>query len=151
MAFPSSGLFVATFVDAHDTTQLALDLDLETHKGALFTDSVTGANLTSDTAYGVSPWDTNEVANGNGYTTGGNAITTTTFTHSAGGVVNWDAADMQWTSATFTCRGVLVYADALVGNNGIAAVNFGADKSPDNGTLDVVWDSGGIFSIDYNP
>ena len=40
MAFPSSGLFVATFVDALDTTQLALDLDLETHKVALYTNSL---------------------------------------------------------------------------------------------------------------
>ena len=56
MAFPSSGLFVATFVDVLDTTQLALDLDLETHKVALFTNSVTGADLTTDTAYGVGAW-----------------------------------------------------------------------------------------------
>lgn len=151
MAFPSSGMFVATFVDAHDATQLGLDLDLETHKGALFTDSVTGADLTTDTAYGVGAWGSNEVPNGSGYTTGGNTITTTTFTHNTGGSVEWDADDMQWTSATFTCRGVLAYADALVGDNGIVAVNFGSDKSPDSGTLDVVWAATGILAIDYIP
>ena len=74
MAFPSSGLFVATFVDVLDTTQLALDLDLETHKVALFTNSVTGADLTTDTAYGVGAWASNEVPNGSGYTTGGSTL-----------------------------------------------------------------------------
>ena len=60
MAFPSSGLFVATFVDALDTTQLALDLDLETHKVALYTNSLTGADLVTDTAYGVGAWASND-------------------------------------------------------------------------------------------
>ncbi len=41
MAFPASGLFVATFVDVGDTTQLTLDLDIETHKYALWTNTGT--------------------------------------------------------------------------------------------------------------
>jgi pantoate kinase len=152
MAFPSSGLFVVTFVDALDTTQLALDLDLETHKLALFTNSLGAADLITDTAYGVGVWAANEVPNGSGYTTGGAALTTTTYTSTGAGVVTWDAADTAWTTSTFaSVRGGLAYADALAGNNGIIAVNFGADYSVTAGTFTVQWSASGIFYNDLIP
>jgi len=151
MAFPSSGLFVATFVDALDTTQLALDLDLDTHKVALFTNSVTGADLVTDTAYGVGAWASNEVANGGGYTTGGIALTGTTFLSTGAGVVVWDATDPSWATATITARGALYYADVLAGNNAIVAQTFGADIVSTAGTFLITLAAGGIFSIDFIP
>jgi hypothetical protein len=150
MALSSSGLLVATFLDHLDTTQLAIDLDLETHKVALFTNSITN-NLTTDTAWGVSPFNANEVS-GTGYTSGGVALTGTTFTHSSGGVLVFDATDSSWTSSTFSsARGCLIYADALAGNNGIAVVNFGADYAVTSGTFTIQWSASGIFTIDVNP
>ncbi len=151
MSFPASGLFVATWVDLADTTQLAIDLDLETHKVALFTNSVAAPDLTVDTAYGVSPWNANEVANGNGYTTGGALLTGTTYLHTSGGVVVWDATDPTWAAATFTARGALYYADALAGNNAIMAQTFGADIIATGGAFDITLAAGGIFSIDFVP
>ncbi len=151
MAFPSSGLFVPTFADILDTTQLALDLDLETHKVALYTNSVTGADLTTDTAYGVGAWASNEHANGSGYTTGGVALTGTTWAHTSGGVIMWDATDPSWTTATITARGALYYADALAGNNAIVAQTFGADIVSTGGTFLITLAAGGIFSIDFVP
>lgn len=151
MAFPASALATATFVDVLDTTQLAIDLDLETHKVALYTNSVTGADLTTDTAYGVSPWNANEVANGGGYTTGGQALTGTTFVHTSGGVAMWDATDPSWSTATITARGALYYADALAGNNIIMAQTFGADIVSTAGTFLVTLAAGGLFSIDFVP
>ncbi len=150
MAFPSSGLFVATFVDALDTTQLALDLDLDTHKVALFTNSLATADLTADTAYGVGVWGANEVV-GTGYTAGGNLLTGTTFAHTSGGVVMWDATDPSWATATITARGALYYADALAGNNAIMAQTFGADIVSTAGTFLITLAAGGIFSIDFVP
>jgi hypothetical protein len=145
-------LFVATFVDALDTTQLALDLDLETHKVALFTNSVTGADLTTDTAYGVGAWNANEVPNATGYTTGGIALTGTTYTHSAAGLTAFDATDSAWTSSTFSSvRGCLVYADALAGNNGICAITFGADYAVTSGTFTIQWAAAGLFTVDWIP
>ena len=41
MAVTASGLYVQTFVAALGTTQLALDLDAETHKLALYPNSIT--------------------------------------------------------------------------------------------------------------
>ncbi len=149
MAITASGLFVATIVDALDTTQLALDLDLETHKVALFTNSVS-PNFTTDTAYGVSPWDANEVS-GTGYSAGGVALATTTFTGSSGSAT-FDAADTSWSSSTITnAKGALIYADALAGNNAICLINLGADYSTNNGTFLITWHATGIFIVDLTP
>lgn len=148
MAFPTSRLAVATFVDALDTTQLAIDLDLETHRVALFTDSVTGADLTTDTAYGVGAWASNE-ASGTGYTAGGNLLTGTTFTHTGSGVLTFDATDSSWATSTITARGALLYADALAGNNILVAVNFGSNFTSTAGTFAITWDAAGIFRFTF--
>lgn len=150
MAFPASGLFVATFVDVLDTTQLALDLDLETHKCALYTNSIVSPDLTVDTAYGVSPWNANEVT-GTGYTSGGATVTGTTWVHTSGGVVKWDTDDVSWSTATITARGALYYADALAGNNAIYAQTFGADVVSTAGTFLIQQNASGLFTIDFVP
>ena len=150
MAFPASAVFTATMVDVLDTTQLALDLDLETHKVALYTDSITGADLTTDTAYGVGAWASNEVV-GTGYTAGGNTLTGTTFLHTAGGVTVWDATDPSWATSTITARGALYYADALAGNNGIMEHTFGANIVSTGGIFLITIAAGGLMSVDWVP
>lgn len=151
MVFPASGLFVATFVDALDLTQLALDLDLDTHKVALYTDAIVSPNLVTDTAYGVAPWNANEIT-GTGYTAGGNALTGTTYLSTGAGVTTFDATDTPWTTATFSAvRGCLIYADVLAGNNSIAAITFGADYAVTSGTFTIQWNVSGIFTVDWVP
>lgn len=150
MAVTASGLYVSTFIDVLDTTQLALDLDLETHKVAMFTNSIT-PNFSTDTAYGVAPYNANEVS-GTGYTAGGTALTGTTVTESPAGTLMWDAANTSWTTSTITnARCALIYADALAGNNAIVLVNFGADYSTSAGTFEIQWAAGGILTIDLTP
>lgn len=150
MAITASGLYCATFMDAWDTTQLALDLDLETHKGALFTNSIT-PNFTSDTAFGVSPYDANEVTSGGAWPAGGVALTGTGLS-AASGTITYDATDVSVGSTTLTnARGYLLYADALAGNNAILLVNFGADYSTVNGTFAIVWNASGIATWDMTP
>ena len=150
MSITASGLFLATWIDVLDTTQLALDLDLETHKVAMFTNSIT-PNFSTDTAYAVSPYNANEVS-GTGYTAGGTALTTTTVTESPTGSIMWDAADTSWASSTISsARGALIYADALAGNNAICLVNFGADYSTTSGQFLITWASTGIFAADLTP
>lgn len=145
----ASGLYVITFRDALDDTNLAIDLGAEDMKVALFTNTVT-PNFDSDTAYGVSPYNANEVS-GTGYTSGGTALTTTTWTGSSG-ILTFDAADTSWTSSTITnARGALVYADALAGNNAIVMVGLGADYSTQNGTFQITWNASGIFTLDLVP
>jgi hypothetical protein len=149
MAVTASGLFVATFVDVLDTTQLAIDLDLETHKLALFSNSIT-PNFTTDTAYGVSPYDANEVS-GTGWSAGGVALTGTTFTGGSG-TATFDATDVSQSTTTLTnARCALLYADALAGDNAIVLVDFTADYSTVAGTFAITWNASGIFYIDLTP
>jgi hypothetical protein len=149
MAVTASGLYVATFVDVLDTTQLALDLDLETHKGALFNNSIT-PNFTTDTAYGVAPYNANEVT-GTNWASGGVALTGTTFLASSGTAV-FDATDVSVATTTIaSARCYLLYADALAGNNAICLVDFGADYSTTAGTFAITWNASGIFVIDLTP
>ena len=84
-----------------------------------------------------------EVANGNGYTTAGNALASKTVEeNSTSGV--FDAADPEWTSATFTARGALIYnktlGDASSNARGaIAVLDFGGDFTVAGGTFKIVF------------
>ena len=149
MAVTASGIFVATIVDVLDTTQLAVDLDLETHKGALFSNSIT-PNFTTDTAYAVAPYNANEVT-GTNWASGGVALTGTTFTAGSGTAV-FDATDVSVSTVTVSnARCYMLYADALAGNNAICLVDFGADYSATAGTFAITWNASGIFVVDLTP
>lgn len=150
MAITASGLFLVTHMDILDTTQLAVDYDLETHKYALFTNSIT-PNFSSDTAYGSAPYNANEVS-GTGYIAGGVALTSTALTESPTGTIMFDCADASWTTSTITnARGGLAYADALAGNNALFLHNFGADFSTVAGTFLVQFAAGGLWTWDLTP
>ena len=149
MAVSGSGLFVVNFIDILDATQLAVDLSLTTNKWALFTNSIT-PNYTTDTAYGVAPYNANEIS-GTGYTAGGAVTASPTLTGSAG-IMTYDQADTSWTTSTITnARCGLLYADALAGNNAICLVDFGADYSTSAGTFTIQWNASGVFTIDLVP
>src|SRR5687767_8680501 len=130
MAVTASGLFLPTFRDIMDTSQLTIDWDLETHKGALFSNSIT-PNFDSDTAYGAAPYNANEVT-GTNWASGGVALTGTTVSISSGTLI-LDATDVSVASTTLTAaRCYLLYADASAGNEALVLVNFGADYSTSN-------------------
>jgi hypothetical protein len=150
MAVTASGLFYATWADIVDTTQLAIDLDLETHKGALFSNSIT-PNFSTDTAYAVAPYNANEVS-GTGWASGGVVLTGTTISESPTGSLMFDATDVSVAGTTLTnARCYMLYADALAGNNAIVLVNFAADFSTVNGTFGIQWPSTGVLAIDLTP
>ena len=112
-------------------------LDSDTIHIALYTSSATLAAATD--GYITS----GEVANGNGYTTGGEALASKTVEeNSTSGV--FDAADPEWTSATFTARGALIYnktlGDASSNARGaIAVLDFGGDFTVAGGTFKIVF------------
>jgi len=84
-----------------------------------------------------------EVANGNGYTTAGNALASKAVTeNSTSGC--FTATDPEWTSATFTARGALIYnktlGDASSNARGaIAVIDFGGDFTVAGGTFKIVF------------
>ena len=148
-AITGSGIYAPTWIDKMDTTQLALDLDLETHKGSLFNNTVT-TNYETDTAYGVAPYDANEVSGGAGWPAGGVALTSTVYTNAMSGKMVFDGADVSQTPTTLAAAELyMLYADALVGNNAIAGIDFTAPVSTTNGLFEITWTapgSGGIFN-----
>ena len=90
------------------------DLDLTTNwKMALFT-SASNANTLGS---GVDVYGdlTNEVANANGYTTGGVALTTITWTQS-GATVTFDCDDAVWSASggSITARYAVIYQNATL-------------------------------------
>ena len=107
------------------------DLDSDTLKIALYTSSATLDATT--TAYTT----TNEVANGNGYTTGGVALANASvIINSTSGC--FDSDNPEWTSATFTARGALIYNDTE-SDLAIAVLDFGGDFSVAGGTFRIVF------------
>lgn len=109
----------------------------QTFKIALYTSSATlGADTT---AYST----TNEVANGNGYTTGGYSLTISTNpTNGGSGTTAFlDFNDAVWPNATITARGALIYKSGG-GNPAVAVLDFGADKTSTSGDFTVQFPAG---------
>ena len=103
-----------------------------TYKIALYTSSATLGATT--TAYTTS----NEVASGNGYTTGGNTLTVSVSPTSSGTTAYLSFSDTSWTSATFTCRGALIY-NSTNANKAVAVFDFGSDKQVVGGTFTITF------------
>lgn len=107
------------------------DLDSDTIKIALYTSSAS-LDATTDT-YTTS----NEVANGNGYTTGGVTLANASVIEN-GTSGCFDADNPEWTSASFTARGALIYNNTD-GDRAIAVLDFGGDFTVSSGTFRVVF------------
>lgn len=102
-----------------------------TFKIALYTSS---ANLgASTTAYS----GTNEVSNGNGYTTGGETLTSVSPTTS-GTTAYVDFADVTWANSTITANGALIYNNTNA-NRAVVTLAFGSDKSTSNGDFKIIF------------
>lgn len=125
-----------------------IDLDTQTLRLALFTSSYTPNVATQATYAGI----TNEVANGNGYTTTGEALTSVTWGQT-GGVATLDAADVTWTASggSIVARYAVLYSAGATGNDLIGY--FLLDSTPadvtatDGNTLTVQWNASGILTL----
>ena len=108
-----------------------------TFKVALYT---AAANLgTATTVYS----STNEVPNGSGYTTGGNTLVISVSPTSGNNSLSVPTAfisfsNTSWTSATFTARAALIY-NVTQGNKSVAVLDFGADKTVNNDTFQIIF------------
>ena len=147
MAWTKSGLYALAFRDALDTSNLAVDFLLTTHKIALYDNTITPAFQT-DVGYSA----TGEVS-GTGYTAGGQVVVSPTFAVAgATAVLTYDLGDQVWASPTsVTARGAIEYADALGTNDLLVGVNFGSDFTSTAGTFTIQWAAGGVFTITFAP
>lgn len=101
----------------------------DTFRMALYTSSATLDAAT--TVYTTS----NEVV-GTGYTAGGNTLTISQSPTSGGTTAYISFANTSWTSASFTCRGALIYNSSKA-NSAVAVFDFGSDKTVVAGTFSV--------------
>tara|TARA_R110000824_G_scaffold2970_14_gene13618 strand:- start:2394 stop:2822 length:429 start_codon:yes stop_codon:yes gene_type:complete len=107
------------------------DMNTDTFKIALFTSSAT-LNATT-TVYDSTD---NEIT-GTGYSAGGKALASGAIAVS-GTTAYVDFADPAWTSASFTCRGALIYnTSASLGTEAVAVLDFGGDFTVAAGTFTI--------------
>jgi hypothetical protein len=104
----------------------------QTFKIALFTSD---ASLDADTtAYAV----TNE-ASGTGYTAGGETLTIATNSTSTDTTAYINFSTVSWDNSSITARGALIYRSSGTGNNAVAVLDFGADKTTLGSTFTVTF------------
>lgn len=110
----------------------------DTFKIALYTSSATLGASTTDYS------TTNEITNtsGSAYTAGGETLTNNGVTGGSGASTAYvDFADAQWTSASFTANGALIYNTTTDGSTGttdaVCVLAFGGDFTASNGTFTV--------------
>ena len=122
-----------------DLFQKEQDLDTDTIKIALYTSSATlDASTTAYTTSG-------EVS-GTGYSAGGVTLTGATI-GTSGTTAYVDFDDPEWTSASFTTAGALIYNDTTAGDNSIAVLSFGGDFTVTAGTFRIVFPAAGAAAI----
>ena len=102
----------------------------DTFKLALYDNSASFTAAT--TAYTA----TNEVADSGSYAAGGGTLTNVTPT-ATGTTAFVDFDDLDFTSATITARGALIYNSTASGNPTVAVLDFGADKTSTTGTFTI--------------
>lgn len=115
-----------------------VDLEADTIKVALYDNS--HSFTASDTDYTTD----NELATTGGYTQGGATLASKAVTEAA--TTKWDAADVAWTSATFTAYHAVIY-DSTAGNDLIASIDFGGAKVVAAGTFTIQFDAAGIITL----
>ncbi len=117
-----------------------VDLEADVIKVALFNNSHTFTATNTD----YSDVSANELASGNGYTTGGETLAGKAVTEAT--TTKWDATDEAWTTATFTAYHAVIY-DTSVTNDLIASIDFGGAKAVSSGTFTIQWSASGIITL----
>lgn len=150
MAIGASGCYGLTLEKQFKKTQ-AGDMESTSMCVGLVTDGYTPAYDTHDFRDDL----TNEIANGNGYTTGGQALDATpswTVGSPAAGQIAYDSADPDWPASTITdaMAAYLYYSTAVTTTDELFMLSdFGSAVSTANGTLTVQVDTNGWVYFDY--
>lgn len=151
MAAPGSVTLFGAF--GEHLARGTVDLDTDTIRAALVTSSYSPNVSTHDEWADASA---NEIANGNGYTTGGAALAGVSVSRSLG-VTTFDANDTAWTAtpgAIGPFRYLVLYA--AVTRNGVTNPLIGyvlLDSAPADltisasNTLTVQWNASGILTV----
>lgn len=113
---------------------------------ALVKVSPTGTYGAATTNYSNLTGNSDEVASGGGYTTGGFAFTAaenvTPATSGTGAYWDWNT-NPSWTSATFSTVGCIIY-NSSAGNKAVYVGSFGGTETVTAGTLTLVQPTNGV-------
>lgn len=104
----------------------------DTYKAPLYTSSATLSAATDNYS------STNEVGASGSYSAGGGSLTRVDPAES-GTTVYTDFADLAYTTATITARGMGIYNDTDASDPWVSAHDFGADKTSTAGTFTLVF------------
>ncbi len=165
MAWSATGSFIpaASIVLAMQkgfAASAAWDVGADDWYVALFNDTVVPSLATSPCKYGAAPWNANEVNHGGApWPAGGVTMTATPANfsianYSSGEGVMLDCSDnISVASTTMTnAHGCIIYNHTLSSDYPIiAAIDFTANYSTNNGTFAITWDTNGIWRIDLHP
>lgn len=124
-----------------------IDMDGDTFKVALYTSASNAATITNGDKAAL----TNEVANANGYTTGGNTLASVTWSQTSG-TVTFDSADTVWTASggSIVSHFAVIYSDTSITDKLVAFSLL--DNTPgditvtDGNTLTIQMNASGIFT-----
>lgn len=129
-------------------------LDRSIHAGVdLDTDTLRILLVTADHSGNLATWQdradvTDEVANGNGYTTGGATLASVTVTAS-GSTATFDSADPTWPSSTFTTRGAWIYKSSGTASTDLLIlwIDFGGNQAVTSGTFTIQVSASGWMTL----
>ena len=106
----------------------------QTYKIALY-------NANADLGAGTLVYTAVNEVTGTGYTAGGELLTPIPPTYDiTTNTAYWSFDTVNWTSASFTCRGALIYNSGT--NAAVAVLNFGSDKTT-TGTFTITFPTNG--------
>lgn len=121
---------------------------------ALFGSAVTPDRdaAVGSTGYNTGTWTTGNEITGTGWSAGGNALASKTYTADLGGNigVSFDAADLSASSVTLAAFfGDLTYDATItagtVAKQGLCFHYYGGTQSVTAGNLTIIWDATGVF------
>ena len=107
----------------------------DTFKIALLKAAAAGSGTFGAATTNYSDLGSDQLANGSGYSTGGNTLSSVTPV-ADGTTAVCDFADTTWTSSTFTTSGALIYNDTDSGA-ACAVLSFGGDQQVSSGDFQI--------------
>jgi hypothetical protein len=117
----------------------------DTYKVKLLTAATFDATHTTLSATGGT-----EVANANGYTTGGATLAGVAVTTVTTNDAKFDANDVTWSASggAITASYAILYNDTDTNDPPVAFIDFGASESAGDGTdFKIIWNASGIFTF----
>jgi hypothetical protein len=124
----------------------------DSYKVALYSSNTMTPDKTVTTAVlteyngAASQWVVANEVSGTGYSAGGVPVSSPTLTQASNVVTFTSAGTPQWTGASFTAYGCLVY-DTTVSNEGLCFNNFGGAQTVTAGTFTITWSGSGIATF----